>query len=253
VVGGRSLGRGIIHQGNYLKAGEDPEGPAKTLQVARQDLPSSIFGFPRSLVRHCLRPFRSNPGMRLLNLGQYFASYLHRPGHTYLQAHAAFAFLLDYVPNWWLAYGRGGLIQYQPFVPKESARQVFKEILELCQREGLPPYLVVMKRHRPDPFLLTHAVDGYSLAMDFPARQRERLWALCHQMSERVLAAGGKFYFAKDSVLRPVDVERAYGPERLAAFFALKRRLDPQGLLKSDLMRRALPWPSDLTSPAHDA
>ena len=114
-----------------------------------------------------------------------------------------------------------------------------------------------MKRHRPDPFLLTHAVDGYSLAMDFPARERDRLWALCHQMSEPVLAAGGKFYFAKDSVLRPVDVERAFGPERLAAFFALKRRLDPQGLLRSDLMRRALPSPPhhrfDLTLPAQGA
>ncbi len=243
VVGGRSSGRAVIHQANYLKAEEDPEGPAKTLQIARQDLPASIFGFPRSLVRHCLRPFRSNLGMRALNAAQYFASYLHRPGQTYLQAHAAFAFLLDYVPGWWLAYGRGGLIQYQPFVPKESARQVFKEILELCRREGLPPYLVVMKRHRPDPFLLTHAVDGYSLAMDFPAREREKLWALCHRLSELVISAGGKFYFAKDSVLRPVDVERAFGPERLAVFFALKRRLDPQGLLKSDLMRRALPQP----------
>jgi hypothetical protein len=98
-----------------------------------------------------------------------------------------------------------------------------------------------MKRHRPDPFLLTHSVDGYSLAMDFPARQRERLWALCHQLSDRVTAAGGKFYFAKDLVLRPVDVERAFGSDRLATFFALKRRLDPGGLLKSDLMRRALP------------
>jgi decaprenylphospho-beta-D-ribofuranose 2-oxidase len=241
MVGGGRLGRGVMHQANYLKAAEDPEGPARTLQVSRQDLPATILGFPRSLIWRFMRPFRPKSLWGLVNLAQYYASYLHRPGHSYLQAHAAFAFLLDYVPNWWLAYGRGGLIQFQPFVPKESARQVFRELLELCQREGLPPYLVVMKRHRPDPFLLTHSVDGYSLAMDFPARDREKLWALCHQMSDRVVAAGGKFYFAKDAVLRPVDVQRAFGPDRLATFFALKHRLDPQGLLKSDLMRRALP------------
>jgi FAD/FMN-containing dehydrogenase len=244
MVGGSRLGRGVMHQANYLKAAEDPEGPANTLQIARQDLPATILGFPRSLIWRFMRPFRPKALWSLVNLAQYYASYLHGSGHSYLQAHAAFAFLLDYVPNWWLAYGRGGLIQYQPFVPKESARRVFREILELCQREGLPPYLVVMKRHRPDPFLLTHAVDGYSLAMDFPAREHDKLWALCHRLTELVVAAGGKFYFAKDSVLRPMDVERAFGPERLAAFFALKRRLDPQDLLKSDLMRRALPSPA---------
>ena len=125
VVGGRSLGRGIIHQASYLKAGADPEGPAKTLQIARQDLPASILGFPRSLVRYCLRPFRSNPGMRLVNAAQYFASYLHRPGHTYLQAHAAFAFLLDYVPNWWLAYGRAGSSSTSPSCPRSRRGRSF--------------------------------------------------------------------------------------------------------------------------------
>ncbi len=241
VADGRSLGRGVIHQANYLAAGEDPEGPARTLRVERQDLPSTILGFPRSLVWHFMGPFMTDPGLRLLNTAKYLAACLPPKGHSYLQSHAAFAFLLDYVPNWRLAYGRAGFIQYQPFVPKEHARRVFREILELCQREGLPPYLVVMKRHRPDPFLLTHAVDGYSLAMDFPARQRERLWSLCHQMSDRVVAAGGKFYFAKDAVLRPLDVERAFGRERLDRFLALKRWLDPAGILRSDLMRRVLP------------
>jgi hypothetical protein len=28
------------------------------------------------------------------------------------------------------------------------------------------PYLGVLKRHRPDPFLMTHAVDGFSMAME---------------------------------------------------------------------------------------
>ena len=238
---GASLGRGVVHQANYVAAADDPEGPAATLRVERQDLPATILGFPRGLIWRFMRPFRGNLGVRLINLGQYWASALHRPGATYLQSHAAFAFLLDYVPNWWLAYGREGLIQYQPFVPKDAAREAFREILETCQREGLPPYLVVMKRHRPDPFLLSHAVDGWSLAMDFSAVHRERLWALCHRLTEIVLAAGGRFYFAKDSVLRPIDVERAWGRERLAQFLALKQRLDPRGLLSSDLMRRALP------------
>jgi FAD/FMN-containing dehydrogenase len=103
----------------------------------------------------------------------------------------------------------------------------------------MPPYLVVLKRHRPDAFLMSHALDGYSLAMDFPVpSRRERLWDFSHRLTDLVLSRGGKFYFAKDSVLRPKDLQRMYGEETLATFRALKARLDPQGLLVSDLARR---------------
>ncbi len=53
-----------------------------------------------------------------------------------------------------------------------------------------------------------------------------------------MLAGGGRFYFAKDVVLRPEDARRAFPAEKLAAFVALKRRLDPDGVLESDLARR---------------
>jgi decaprenylphospho-beta-D-ribofuranose 2-oxidase len=237
LAGGRHLGRGQIHQANYLPEWEDPWGK-ESLAAARQDLPSTLFGVPRAFLPSLMRPFFNDPGLRLLNLGKYLSAAFLRAGETYLQSHVAFAFLLDYIPGWEGAYGRAGLIQYQPFVPRAAARQVFGELLRMCQRAGLPPYLVVFKRHRPDRFLMSHAVDGYSLAMDFKVRQREALWDLCHRMSDRVLDAGGKFYFAKDSVLRPNDAVRSYGLPAIEAFRDLKRRLDPQGLLQTDLTRR---------------
>jgi FAD/FMN-containing dehydrogenase len=150
--------------------------------------------------------------------------------------------LLDYVPNWRLAYGPGGFIQYQVFVPHATARQTLKDVLSLCHQAKMPSYLGVLKRHRPDPFLLTHALDGWSLAMDFPVTPatRNKLWALTERLTDRVLDAGGKFYFAKDSVLRSGDVERAYGRERVQQFIAIKQQLDPTGMLTSDLWERAL-------------
>ena len=241
LIEGEALGRGVIHQANYLTADADPEGAARTLSVARQDLPASLFGIPRKFVWRLLRPFMTDLGSTLLNLGRYGASALHRPGHSVLQSHAAFAFLLDYVPDWRLAYGSEGFLQIQPFVPVAAAREVFREILERCQRAELPPALVVLKRHRPDPFLLTHALDGYSFAMDFPVRHRERLWALGREIVDLTLGAGGKFYFAKDSILQPGDAEQMFGVEPLDAFFALKHRVDPAGLLRSDLFRRVFP------------
>jgi decaprenylphospho-beta-D-ribofuranose 2-oxidase len=235
---GRTLGRAVIHQANYVAASEDQEGAERTLRLERQDLPSSIFGVPRSIIWRFMKPLMNDFAMRLLNRGKYWAALLPF-GRSYLQSHVAFAFLLDYVPNWRRAYEPRGFIQVQPFVPASAAKATFGEILELCQREGLPPYLVVLKRHRPDAFLMSHALDGYSMAMDFAVPpERQRLWDLSHRLTDLVLSRGGKFYFAKDSVLRPKDVERIYGPERLATFRGLKARLDPHEILTSDLARR---------------
>ena len=103
------------------------------------------------------------------------------------------------------------------------------------------PYLAVLKRHRPDPFLLTHGLDGWSLALDYKVEPhtRERLWRHCAMLTETVLEAGGRFYFAKDATLDASAVRRMFPPENLARFLALKRELDPHSLLQTDLWRRA--------------
>ena len=78
------------------------------------------------------------------------------------------------------------------------------------------------------------------LALDFkvsPAR-RAALWAHCATLTERVLDAGGKFYFAKDLVIGPDAVQRMFPADKLAAFLELKRELDPEGLLQTNLSRR---------------
>jgi len=127
------------------------------------------------------------------------------------------------------------------FVPHATARACLRDVLERCQRAGLRSYLGVLKRHRPDAFLLSHALDGWSLALDFRVTDanRQRLWALTDELTERVLEAGGRFYFAKDAVLTADQVRRAYGEDRVQQFLAIKSRLDPQGLLANDLWRRA--------------
>jgi hypothetical protein len=64
------------------------------------------------------------------------------------------------------------------------------------------------------------------------------LQALLRVLIDRVLDSGGKFYFAKDSVLTADDTRRAYGADVLERFFALKARLDPDAILESELSRR---------------
>ncbi|HEU4745647.1 MAG TPA: FAD-binding oxidoreductase [Anaerolineales bacterium] len=236
-AGGTNIGRGQIHAADNQKEGEDPNA-RETMRLENQSLPPRIFGvFPKSALHYFMSPFTNNLGVLGVNTAKYIASL---PKHTFRQSHAAFHFLLDYVPNWELAYGRGGLIQYQSFLPKETAEATWREMIELSQRRGLPSYLGVTKRHRPDKFLLTHAVDGFSLAMDFKVTDRKRtaLSKMLQEFDRMVLQAGGRFYFAKNSETSAEAARAFLGEQTIQKFKALKKRCDPNNLLESDLFRR---------------
>ena len=236
-AGGKHLGRGQIHAADNLKEGEDPNAQ-ETMRLENQTLPPRIFGvFPKSALHYFMSPFTNNLGVWGVNTAKYIASL---PRHTFRQSHAAFHFLLDYVPNWELAYGRGGLIQYQSFLPKETAEETWQAMIELSLQRGLPSYLGVTKRHRPDKFLLSHAVDGFSLAMDFKVTEgrRARLSEMLQEYDRIVLAAGGRFYFAKNSETSAEAARTFLGEETLLKFKDLKKRCDPDNLLESDLYRR---------------
>ncbi len=235
-AGGKGLGRGQLHTSDYLKEGEDPQA-AETLQVAYQTLPSRFFGLvPKSILHYFMAPFGNNLAWSAVDTVKY---YLGRE-KTYRQSHAAFHFLLDYIPKWELAYGRSGLIQYQSFLPKEKAFEAWTEMLKISQRRGLPSYLGVTKRHRPDAFLLSHALDGFSLALDFKVTNgnRRRLAEMLQDFDRIVVDAGGRFYFAKNSETTAETARRFLGAKTIAKFKALKKRCDPNNLLESDLYRR---------------
>ena len=247
-AGGDALGRGQIHEARYLAPGEDPDA-RRTLDVGHQHLPKSILGVPKGEAWRVIRLLNNDRGMRFLNAVKYATGRLEVLKGPFRESLAAFNFLLDYVPNWKWAYGRSGrhgLIQHQLFLPVEGAHDAYRAILERNLANGCVPYLAVFKRHRPDPFWMTHALDGWSLALDFkvtPA-DRERVWAHCGELSELTLAAGGKFYFAKDLVIGPKEAERMYAKETLEAFRAQKRRTDPDNLLSTDLWRRVFGSPA---------
>lgn len=234
------IGRGELHFARQLDPGEDM-APAQTLRAEKQEIADAIMGIvPMSILWQFMRLVVNNPGMKCINTAKYLAQLRPGGGKSYLQTHAAFHFLLDYVPNWKRAYGAGGLIQYQSFVPRQHAVRVFTEQMRLSQARGIVPYLGVTKKHLPDEFLISHGVDGYSMALDYPVtdRNRKTLWKLCHEMDEIVLAAGGRFYFAKDSTMREGTAQRYLPKESIQAFERLKSTCDPEGLLCTNLYRR---------------
>jgi decaprenylphospho-beta-D-ribofuranose 2-oxidase len=113
-------------------------------------------------------------------------------------------------------------------------------MLRLSHKNRLPSYLGVTKRHRPDKFLLSHAVDGFSLALDFKVtnRNRVRLSRMLQDFDQIILKAGGRFYFSKNSETSAETTKAFLGEETVAKYKKLKKRCDPHGLLESDLYRR---------------
>ena len=198
---GARAGRGVVHHGRY-PAPDDP-GAADGLDVGVQGLPRWIGGMvPRGMAWRLLVPLTNRPGIRLLNAGRYRAAAV-RGRPSYRHSHAAFHFLLDYVPAWKRAYGPDGLMQYQLFVPAAGARVAFAEALRLQRELGVPSYLGVMKRHTPEESAAGYSVEGYSLALDFPfgrGERHERLRRLCHSFDAILAEHGGRVYAAKDAV-----------------------------------------------------
>lgn len=239
---GKSLGRGLMHRADQMKPGEDPEG-LRYYDPCLQDVPPNLFGIvPKGWLWPGMWCAVHMGQVGLVNWLKFKAGFREEKHSPYLQTHGAFHFLLDYVPRWQWMTKPGGLIQFQPFVPKNEAARVLRTLIEMCHKGGHTPYLGVLKKHKPDPFLMTHAVDGYSMAMDIAVsknqRRRESLWRLCQEMAEVVLDAGGRFYYAKDAVLLESSFARVHGEDTVQQFRALKDKWDPQRMLQTDLSRR---------------
>ncbi|HEX9709215.1 MAG TPA: hypothetical protein VGB42_04520, partial [Candidatus Thermoplasmatota archaeon] len=197
---GRSLGRGILHFAREIPADHRLAGEGLTLGT--QELPERLLGLlPRRHAPRALRVFTHAAGVRALNAARWLSGRV-RSGRSYIQPHAAFHFLLDYVPEWKRVYGEHGFLQYQLFVPAGAAAHAFAEALRLQRRTGVHAYLAVVKRHRAGRFAAPYALDGYSLAMDFPVRPRRlrALAALCASYDELLREVGGRIYAAKDAV-----------------------------------------------------
>lgn len=232
---GSALGRGLV-QSAYAD-----DTPGVALSSEAQDLPPRVLGVvPRSWLWAGMKPFVSDVSMRALNAVRY-QSGRSTAGRTALAPLARFHFFHDYVPNWKRAFRPGGILQYQAFMPEAEAQRVFLQLLIRSQAASLYPYLAVMKRHRADRFLLGYNVDGYSLSLDFHAK-RANLTAL-ETMLERcteelVLPAGGRFFPAKDRLVRPSQARRMFGADAVDRYLDFKARLDPGGVLQSDLYRR---------------
>ncbi|RYG33836.1 FAD-binding oxidoreductase [bacterium] len=229
-VDGFSSGRGIFTAGWHV-----PVAEASTLRAEAQGISPAIGLFSKSEAWRVLQHLTSRSDMRVLSALRYRMGGFPTVQKSKRQTLAAFHYPLDYVPDWQRSYLPGGLVQFQAAVPRDEARRVFQKQLELCQKARMEPYLVVMKRHRPDCAMLPYLVDGYSLALDLHRilSREEDLRRLYAEMAEVAIAAGGRVYLTKDALLTPDQFSRCTPKGGLTRFRELKKEIDPDGLLTS--------------------
>jgi decaprenylphospho-beta-D-ribofuranose 2-oxidase len=97
-------------------------------------------------------------------------------------------------------------------------------------------FVTVLKRFGPgNEGFLSFPMQGWTLALDFPART-PGLAELLNSLDEDVLTAGGRVYLAKDSRVAPDTFAGMY--PRLQEFRDLRAEIDPAGVMASDLSRR---------------
>ena len=224
-AGGARLGRGVLDAGDH---------------ASRSDLPSRRRAAPLSAPgpQRLSLPVAAPDGIvnRFTIAAFNEAWYAKNPSRQGQIRHlGGFFHPLDAVGDWNRLYGRRGFVQYQ-FVVGHEHHDLVRRAIELLQNAGAPSSLGVLKRFGPsDPGPLSFPMAGWTLALDLAVGPPD-LPAALRQLDDLVAAAGGRVYLAKDARLG-ADVFRTMYP-RLSEFEAVRKRVDPDGVVQSDLARR---------------
>jgi len=223
---GRHLGRSIITSGDFATLDD--------LDSAQRSDPYQFAPRARLAVPGVFPPGLMNRySIRLANAAWYLKAPKLREHE--LQTISQFFHPLDGIRNWNRVYGPGGFRQYQyvmPFGAEAAVRRSF----EMVSAHPAPSFVTVLKRFgKADPGLLSFPAEGWTLALDFPART-PGLGPLLDELDKLVVAPGGRVYLAKDSRVSAATLEEMY--PGLPEFRKLRADLDPAGVLASDLSRR---------------
>ena len=223
---GHAMGRSVLTRGDHAKVGdlrgtmaEDPLNyQAKPIASAPPWLPGGLL---------------NNASVRIFNEMWFRKAPRLREGE--IQKIPTFFHPLDGVGGWNRIYGPRGFLQYQ-FVVPDGEEEAMRRILEQIAAAQVPSFLAVLKRFgASNPGLLSFPRPGWTLALDIPVGS-PRLFTLLESLDQKVLEASGRLYLAKDSRAKAETIAAMY--PRLGELAAIKAKLDPDGLIKSDLSRR---------------
>ena len=226
---GSRLGRSVLTRGDHARQADLPPALARPDKV-RKFVPRQLARIPLTPPSGLLNPMSVGAINEFWYQKAPRRPQLARPHHM-----TGFFHPLDGIGEWNRFYGRRGFLQYQFVVPDDEG-EVVRHVIERLTKVKLAAFVNVLKRFGPgDPGPLSFPMPGWTLALDLLVGSEE-LGPLLDGFDELVLAAGGRLYLAKDSRLAPDTFRGMY--DRVDDFLEVKRKVDPEGVLRSDLGRR---------------
>jgi decaprenylphospho-beta-D-ribofuranose 2-oxidase len=213
---GRALGRGI------LETADDSQDTVDAPARPRKRMPIEMPGF----------------AMNRLSVGIFNALYYHRVPRRGRERHAPltqFLYPLDAIEDWNRLYGKRGFYQFQCVLPDAESPVGLRKLMEAISNAGTGSFLAVLKTLGSEGVgHLSFPMRGYTLALDFPAKPG--VTELLGRLEHITLDHGGRIYLAKDAAMKPESFAAMY--PRLGEFRAVLDRIDPEGVMDSDMARR---------------
>jgi decaprenylphospho-beta-D-ribofuranose 2-oxidase len=128
----------------------------------------------------------------------YYRSSLQKVGEAIVDWDTYF-YPLDAIEGWNKIYGRRGFVQFQCVMPSDTARQGLDTLLRETSEAQAGSFLAVLKKLGPSSGGISFPMEGYTLALDFPADRKNI--ALLARLERITIDHGGRFYLAKDAHL----------------------------------------------------
>ena len=212
---GVHMGRGVLEEAHLAQGDTPPKSHGRKV-------PMDAPGFALSA-----------PVVRLFNAA-YYGRIPPGEGRTRTRRIDDFFFPLDKIHDWNRLYGKRGFHQFQCVVPLDQV-DALRAILAAIAEAHLASPLAVLKRLGPGRAgHLSFPMEGYTLAVDLPARAGVE--ALVAELEQMCRVAGGRLYLAKDALAHGETIRDMY-PE-LADWAEVVAKADPDGALETDMTRR---------------
>ncbi len=211
---GRGLGKCVLYRGEHARKEELPANKRdEPFAIAQRRVKTVPFELPRFALNRWT--------VSLFNALYYAAA---TPG-TAIVDYDSYFYPLDAIMEWNRIYGRTGFLQYQCVLPTAASRHGLTEIMTRVARSGTASFLSVLKLLGPGRGMLSFPMEGYTLALDFPATPASLL--LLTELDAVVEAHGGRIYLAKDARMGTTLLRQGYGG--LDAFESVRHAADPSG------------------------
>ena len=223
---GARMGRSVITSGRFARAHELENLPTQEYLAYR---PLALAGTPPLVPNGLLNR------ATIMAFNELWYRKAPRARTDEVQTIGQFFHPLDGVRDWNRLYGPRGFLQWQIVVPF-AAEHLIPVVVERLSRAHCTSFLAVLKRFGPaNDNPLSFPLAGWTLSLDIPVGVTG-LGPLLDELDEVVAREGGRTYLAKDSRVRPELVPVMY--PRLDEWRAMCARVDPDGVLQSDLSRR---------------